>query len=83
MNLLILKEPPSDGSSLSVDVDPKSKRLQLLSPFNKWHGNDYEDLLILIKVCGICCFWIFSSEHGSGFQWIICGSILFSQVIFQ
>ena len=56
MNLLILKEPPSDGSSLSVDVDPKSKRLQLLSPFNKWDGNDYEDLLILIKVCKICCY---------------------------
>ena len=49
--LIILKEPPSDGSSLSVDVDPESKRLQLLSPFNKWDGNDYDDLLILIKVC--------------------------------
>jgi len=48
------QEPPSDGSSLSVDVDPKSKRLQLLSPFNKWDGNDYEDLLILIKIKGKC-----------------------------
>lgn len=44
------KEPPSDGSSLSVDVDPKSNRLQLLEPFDKWHGGDYEDLLVLIKV---------------------------------
>ena len=49
--ILFLKEPPSDGLSLSVDVDPKSNRLQLLSPFDKWDGNDYEDLLILIKVC--------------------------------
>mgnify|MGYP001303838025 FL=1 len=27
------QHPPSDGSSVQVDVDPKSERLQLLSPF--------------------------------------------------
>lgn len=42
--------PPKDGSSLQVDVDPKSDRLQLLSPFNKWDGKDFVDLPILIKV---------------------------------
>lgn len=30
--------PPTDGSSVSIDVDPKSERLQLLSPFDKWDG---------------------------------------------
>lgn len=46
--------PPSDGSALTVDVDPKSNRLQLLEPFQKWDGNDYVDMPILIKVKGKC-----------------------------
>eukprot|EP00112_Aurelia_sp_Birch-Aquarium-sp1_P012694 Seg2672.8 transcript_id=Seg2672.8/GoldUCD/mRNA.D3Y31 product="Aconitate hydratase mitochondrial" protein_id=Seg2672.8/GoldUCD/D3Y31 len=48
------QEPPADGSSLRVDVDPSSNRLQLLEPFDKWNGKDYEDLLILIKIKGKC-----------------------------
>jgi aconitate hydratase len=43
--------PPSDGSTISVDVDPKSKRLQLLEPFKPWDHKDLEDLTILLKVC--------------------------------
>lgn len=46
--------PPSDGSKVNVDVDPKSQRLQLLEPFDKWDGKDLEDLTILIKVKGKC-----------------------------
>ncbi|KAG1665181.1 Aconitate hydratase, mitochondrial [Nymphon striatum] len=46
--------PPADGSSVSVEVSPKSDRLQLLSPFEKWDGNDLEDMLILIKIKGKC-----------------------------
>ncbi|XP_042899064.1 aconitate hydratase, mitochondrial [Parasteatoda tepidariorum] len=46
--------PPGDGSSIQVDVDPKSQRLQLLSPFDKWDGKDLEDMLVLIKVKGKC-----------------------------
>lgn len=42
--------PPSDGSSVSVVVDPKSQRLQLLEPFKVWNGKDLENLTILIKV---------------------------------
>lgn len=42
--------PPADGSSVKVSVDPKSNRLQLLDPFDKWDGKDLEDMLILIKV---------------------------------
>ena len=36
--------------SLSHQVDPKSTRLQLLSPFKAWHGDDIKDAAILIKV---------------------------------
>lgn len=46
--------PVKDGSKLSVDVDPKSQRLQLLEPFDKWDQKDLEDLTILIKVKGKC-----------------------------
>ncbi|KAG7210150.1 hypothetical protein KM043_011711 [Ampulex compressa] len=46
--------PPSDGSSVKVDVDPKSQRLQLLEPFDKWDGKDLTDLTVLIKVKGKC-----------------------------
>ncbi|KJH43767.1 aconitate hydratase [Dictyocaulus viviparus] len=37
-----------------VRVDPKSERLQLLQPFNKWDGKDLEDMVILIKIKGKC-----------------------------
>jgi len=46
--------PPADRSAISVKVDPKSDRLQLLTPFNKWNGKDYEKCEILIKVKGKC-----------------------------
>ena len=42
--------PPPDGSNLSVNVDDSSQRLQLLTPFDKWNGEDLTDLNILIKV---------------------------------
>lgn len=46
--------PPSNGSSVRVDVDPKSNRLQLLEPFDAWSGKDLVDLPILIKIKGKC-----------------------------
>lgn len=46
--------PPQDGSKVRVDVDPKSNRLQLLEPFAKWDGKDYNDLFVLIKIKGKC-----------------------------
>merc|ERR1712165_659716 len=48
------QHPPSDGSGVTVDVDPKSDRLQLLSPFQKWDGGDLKDARVLIKVKGKC-----------------------------
>merc|ERR1711902_254885 len=48
------QHPPTDGSDVTVDVDPKSDRLQLLSPFQKWDGGDLKDARVLIKVKGKC-----------------------------
>src|SRR5271156_610453 len=46
--------PPEDRSTVEVAVSPTSDRLQLLKPFGKWDGKDYENLPILIKVKGKC-----------------------------
>jgi aconitate hydratase len=35
-------------------VSPESERLQLLSPFEPWDGNDYTGLKLLIKAKGKC-----------------------------
>jgi aconitate hydratase len=48
------QHPPVDGSGVSIDVDPTSNRLQLLTPFAKWHGGDLKDMRVLIKVKGKC-----------------------------
>jgi aconitate hydratase len=39
---------------VKVDVDPKSQRLQLLEPFDKWDGKDLQEMTVLIKVKGKC-----------------------------
>ena len=46
--------PPADGSDNTVVVDPESNRLQLLSPFNAWDGEELDNAEILIKVKGKC-----------------------------
>lgn len=46
--------PPADSSNVSIDVDPKSQRLQLLTAFDKWDGKDLTDMVVLIKVKGKC-----------------------------
>jgi aconitate hydratase len=46
--------PPADGSKVAVKVSPDSKRLQLLTPFSKWDGNDFLKLPLLMKVKGKC-----------------------------
>ncbi|XP_030263353.1 aconitate hydratase, mitochondrial-like [Sparus aurata] len=48
------QHPPSEGRSVKVDVSPSSNRLQLLEPFDKWHGKDLENMRVLIKVKGKC-----------------------------
>jgi aconitate hydratase len=46
--------PAKDGDKVSVIVDPKSDRLQLLDPFPAWEGVDLKGLRLLIKVKGKC-----------------------------
>jgi aconitate hydratase len=46
-------EPPAaDGASVSVVVAPDSERLQLLQPFPRWDGRDFDRLPILVKTQG-------------------------------
>lgn len=42
------------GRTAEVKVDPKSERLQLLTPFDKWSGKDLTDLALLLKAKGKC-----------------------------
>ncbi|KAL3320126.1 aconitate hydratase [Cichlidogyrus casuarinus] len=57
---------PKDGSSLTVKVDEKSDRLQLLEPFAKWDGKDLEHMPVLIKIKGKC-----TTDHISAAgQWL-------------
>ena len=45
---------PADGSRVEVLVSPTSNRLQLLTPFPPWSGDDYADLPVLLKAQGKC-----------------------------
>jgi len=46
--------PAADGSGVAIVVDPKSDRLQLLSPFDAFDGKDYAGLPLLLKARGKC-----------------------------
>lgn len=48
-----LFQPPVQGdrTTYNVVVNEESQRLQLLAPFEPWHGRDFVDCPILIKVC--------------------------------
>ncbi|HTB22283.1 MAG TPA: aconitase family protein, partial [bacterium] len=46
--------PSADGSKVRIIVDPKSDRLQLLSPFDAWNGEDFLGLPLLLKAKGKC-----------------------------
>jgi aconitate hydratase len=46
--------PAKDGSKVSVVVDPNSNRLQLLEPFEPWHGKNISGAKLLIKALGKC-----------------------------
>jgi aconitate hydratase len=46
--------PAQDGSAIEVNVDPNSKRLQLLTPFTPWDGENINGLKLLIKAKGKC-----------------------------
>jgi aconitate hydratase len=44
--------PAADGSAVQVVIRPDSERLQLLEPFPRWDGKDFERLPILVKTKG-------------------------------
>ncbi len=44
--------PASDGAAVQVVVRPDSERLQLLQPFPRWDGKDFDRLPILVKTKG-------------------------------
>jgi aconitate hydratase len=46
--------PQKDGSQVDIKVSPESERLQLLTPFDKWDGEDYQGLRVLMKAKGKC-----------------------------
>jgi aconitate hydratase len=48
------EEPPAEATRVEVRVDPKSDRLQLLTPFEPWRGGDFERLPLLMKAKGKC-----------------------------
>ncbi|MEJ5245389.1 MAG: aconitate hydratase [Bacteroidota bacterium] len=48
------KAPAEDGSQQEIIIDPNSERLQIIPPFDKWDGNDFIGLKLLIKVKGKC-----------------------------
>lgn len=47
-------EPAEDGASIEVSIHPNSDRLEKLSPFSAWDGQDLTGLRLLIKVQGKC-----------------------------
>jgi aconitate hydratase len=46
--------PAEDGSGIEISVAPDSDRLQILSPFAPWEGEDLLGLRLLIKAKGKC-----------------------------
>ncbi|MCX2742380.1 aconitate hydratase [Mangrovivirga sp. M17] len=46
--------PAEDGSDVEVIVNPDSERLQLLSPFDEWDGENITGMKLLIKAKGKC-----------------------------
>ena len=46
--------PTSFSSKTKIEINSKSERLQLLSKFSAWDGNDFKDLKLLIKTKGKC-----------------------------
>jgi len=46
--------PAEEGTDVEVVVKPDSERLQLLTPFEAWDGNDIVGMRLLIKAKGQC-----------------------------
>jgi aconitate hydratase len=44
--------PAQNGDAIQVEIPPDSERLQLLQPFPRWDGKDFQKLPLLIKTKG-------------------------------
>ena len=44
--------PPADGGTITLRVDPRSERLQLMEPWPAWDGQDFTDMPVLLKAKG-------------------------------
>jgi len=44
--------PPEDGSRITLSVDPRSERLQLMEPWPAWDGGDFREMPVLLKTKG-------------------------------
>ena len=59
------------AEKIKIEIDEKSKRLQLLEPFEKWDGKNFLKMKLLIKVKGKCTTdhismagpWLFYRGH--------------------
>ncbi len=48
------KAPAEDGGSVEVVIDSDSKRLQRLTPFDPWNGDNITGMRLLVKAKGKC-----------------------------
>jgi aconitate hydratase len=46
--------PAKDGTNIEVKINPGSERLEKLEPFPAWDGQDYLDMVVLVKAQGKC-----------------------------
>lgn len=47
-------QPAQDGSQVDIKVSEESERLQLLDPFDPWHGGEITNMRLIIKAKGKC-----------------------------
>ena len=45
---------PANGDEVEVKIDPKSERLQVLTPFDSFAPNNYLDMTVIMKAVGKC-----------------------------
>jgi aconitate hydratase len=44
--------PPADGVPITLEIDPRSERLQVLEPWPAWDGRDFLEMPVLLKAAG-------------------------------
>ena len=48
------QDPAEDGGHIDVNIDPNSDRLEVLTPFHSWNGENIKGMKLLIKAKGKC-----------------------------